>query len=60
MKESEIRPKDIFDEYLRLAKIDTINYFTDELRLQISCPACNSLGEYSVSAELTTVSIKVS
>ena len=23
MKESEIRPKDIFDEFLRLAKIDT-------------------------------------
>jgi len=47
MKETEIRPKDIFDEYLRLAKIDTETYFNDILREEINCPACNSLGEHS-------------
>ena len=51
MKESEIRPKDIFREYLRLAKIDTINYFTDEFRSEITCPACNFHGEYSFTKD---------
>ena len=29
MKEEEIRPQAVFDEYLRLAKIDIENYFKD-------------------------------
>ena len=29
MKESEIRPEKIFDEYLRLTKNDTKTYFSD-------------------------------
>jgi len=41
MKEFEIRPKYIFEEYLRLAKIDTETYFNDALRYEINCPACN-------------------
>jgi hypothetical protein len=47
MKEAEIRPKHIFDEYLRLAKIDTVNYFSDVNRVNINCPSCDSLGEKS-------------
>ena len=45
MKEEEIRPKLIFDEYLRLAKIDTKTFFDDVLRESIPCPACGSIGE---------------
>ncbi len=45
MKESEIRPKAIFDEYLRLAKIDTKTYFMNSVREEIHCPACNSIGK---------------
>ena len=47
MKESEIRPKEIFEEFLRLAKIDTKTYFENSLRVEIHCPACNSLGKYA-------------
>ena len=44
MREGEIRPKKIFDEYLRLAKNDTIKYFKDCKREKILCPACNEKG----------------
>jgi len=47
MKEEEIRPKDIFDEYLRLAEIDAKKYFLETEHQIINCPACNSKGEYS-------------
>ena len=47
MKESEIRPKDIFDEYLRLAKADTEAFFKNSRKVTINCPACNSIGEHS-------------
>ena len=45
MKEEEIRPKSIFDEYLRLTKIDTKDYFDTVLRESILCPACGLRGE---------------
>lgn len=51
MKESEIRPKKIFDEYLRLAKQDTIDYFAGIERMDIDCPACGSQGEVSISKD---------
>lgn len=47
MKESEIRPKEIFEEFLRLAKIDTKTYFENSLRVKIHCPACNSRGQHA-------------
>ena len=47
MKEEDIRPQAIFDEYLRLADIDTRVYFTGGDRMQINCPACESLGEHA-------------
>jgi hypothetical protein len=44
MKEEEIRPREIFDEYLRLAQQDTEEYFT-KVRLPLACPACGTTGE---------------
>jgi hypothetical protein len=47
MKESEIRPQSIFDEYLRLARIDAKKYFADVKTDDISCPACQRQGTQS-------------
>jgi SAM-dependent methyltransferase len=47
MRESEIRPKNIFDEFLRLAKIDTDTYFANSKRENINCPACDTKGEHA-------------
>ena len=47
MKESEIRPKEKFDQYLRLAKIDTVSFFSDVVKNEINCPSCEQLGEHS-------------
>jgi hypothetical protein len=44
MKEEEIRPQQIFDEYLRLARIDTDTYFGTAEREDGMCPACGSKG----------------
>ena len=51
MKEIDIRPKKIFDEYLRLAKIDTETYFSNEPREEIDCPACNTIGKQTFSKD---------
>ena len=40
MKEEEIRPQKIFDEYLRLAQEDAAHYFSDAPREKAPCPAC--------------------
>ena len=45
MKEREIRPKEIFDEYLRLAELDGQSYFDASKRELIMCPACGSQGK---------------
>ena len=48
MKEEEIRPQYIFDEYLRLAKKDTQKYFSERSREEVVlCPACNANGKLS-------------
>jgi SAM-dependent methyltransferase len=47
MKEEEIRPKTIFDEYLRLAEQDTQLYFADVPRVAGRCPACEGAGEFA-------------
>lgn len=44
MKEQEIRPQEIFDEYLRLAERDTVTYFSGVKRVSIECPACGCNG----------------
>jgi len=49
MKEEEIRPKAIFDEYLRLAQVDTKSYFGDVEREDGLCPACATKGDFSFS-----------
>lgn len=47
MKEEEIRPKKIFDEYLRLAKQDTDIYFDNVERVSGKCPACEDVGVHA-------------
>ncbi len=47
MKEYDIRPKKIFDEFLELAKKDIEHFFPDNNREKIDCPACGSIGEHS-------------
>ncbi len=42
--ENEIRPDQIFQEYLRLTEIDTKNYFSTCKRVSINCPACGNEG----------------
>ena len=41
MKESDIRPKDIFQKFLRLSVDDIPTYFSDVEVLHGSCPACD-------------------
>jgi SAM-dependent methyltransferase len=45
MKEEEIRPQVIFDEYLKLAQIDTKTFFEKAKREQVHCPACDTEGD---------------
>jgi SAM-dependent methyltransferase len=45
VKENDIRPQHIFEEYLRLAEQDTATYFGDAPRTAIPCPACLAEGE---------------
>jgi SAM-dependent methyltransferase len=43
MKEDEIRPQDIFDEYLKLCKEDIEYYFKskkEETFIEVNCPGC--------------------
>ncbi|MBF0340491.1 MAG: class I SAM-dependent methyltransferase [Magnetococcales bacterium] len=47
MKEEEIRPQRIFDEYLRLAKQDTGTYFGEVEKVSGACPACETVGEHA-------------
>jgi len=49
LKEEDIRPQEIFDEYLKLAEIDTETYFSNASRYVIKCPACDSDGEHAFS-----------
>jgi hypothetical protein len=44
MKETDIRPQAIFDEYLRLCAEDTRTYFQSVERSAIPCPACGAVG----------------
>jgi len=42
MKESEIRPKELFQKYLRLSAADTETYFISSQREYLPCPACGN------------------
>lgn len=44
MKEHEIRPQNIFDEYLRLCEEDTKTFFDKVPRVEQPCPACGEKG----------------
>lgn len=47
MKEHDIRPHEIFEEYLRLAEQDTKTFFADAARNDIPCPSCGATGGHS-------------
>ena len=49
MKEEDVRPKWIFDNYLELAATDSQTYFRRGEKEKINCPACNNTGEFSFS-----------
>lgn len=51
MKENDIRPKKIFDEYLRLTKEDINKHFSKVELEHIKCPACENDGNFSFSKE---------
>ncbi|HOW28803.1 MAG TPA: class I SAM-dependent methyltransferase [Elusimicrobiota bacterium] len=43
MKENEIRPQALFDEYLKIAREDISHFFSDKHRfVEVPCPACDS------------------
>ena len=45
IKEEEIRPEKIFNEYLRLTEIDNTVYFKNKEQIVIDCPACGNKGQ---------------
>lgn len=45
MKEEEIRPYSVFEEYLRLSAEDISTYFSGVDFIDTNCPACNQPGE---------------
>jgi hypothetical protein len=45
MKEEDIRPREIFEEYLQLCEQDTRDFFGDSPREPLPCPACGARGE---------------
>ncbi len=45
MKENDIRPQELFNELLRLNKLDIEKYFTNSINEPISCPACGAEGK---------------
>jgi hypothetical protein len=47
LKEEEIRPRAIFDEYLRLAERDTRQFFSEGDRQPVACPGCGQPGRFA-------------
>lgn len=46
MREEDIRPKIIFDEFLRLSTLDAAIFFANAPLEKGLCPACNSVGNF--------------
>tara|TARA_X000000368_G_C23036386_1_gene714759 strand:- start:1267 stop:2256 length:990 start_codon:yes stop_codon:yes gene_type:complete len=44
--EEEIRPENVFNEYLKLTAIDIKTYFENALKHDINCPACECVGDF--------------
>lgn len=51
MKENEIRPQELFDELLRLNRLDIQKYFTHSVTQAISCPACANEGKFTFNKD---------
>jgi len=51
MKEEEIRPENIFEEYLQLAKNDALFYFSEVVKDAVVCPACGDDGTYAFTKQ---------
>jgi len=51
VKEEEIRPEKIFNEYLELTRQDVLNYFGNVRRIDILCPACGDAGQVWVTKQ---------
>ena len=49
MKEKEIRPKKVFEEFLSLAASDVQTFFSNAPRRGINCPACEVVGDLAFS-----------
>jgi len=49
MKELEIRPLDVFDEYLKLCTNDVVDFFSELELDSIDCPACGAVGRDAFS-----------
>lgn len=47
MKENDIRPSDLFDELLRLNRLDIEKYFKKAHQKTIACPACDNQGVFA-------------
>ena len=47
MKEREIRPQEIFDEYLKLAERDVTTFFGNASLVRLDCPACGGKGRFA-------------
>lgn len=45
IKEEEIRPEKVFNEYLELTKKDVVTFFADAPTKEIQCPVCGKTGE---------------
>ena len=43
--EKEIRPTELFQEYLDLLAVDIVTYFANSERVPLNCPACDDAGE---------------
>ena len=50
MEEKEIRPRKIFDKFLRLAYLDVKKYFNKE-KTKVNCVACGRKGKFSFKKE---------
>ncbi|MBM3778435.1 MAG: class I SAM-dependent methyltransferase [Acidimicrobiia bacterium] len=51
LREADIRPREIFDEFLRLCAEDVRRYFATVPREPIGCPACGMAGETAFSKD---------